>query len=305
MFNSKFIPLAVGLCLALAVMATDVPGQSLQEMNAAMNMNDTLNGANTGPAAGAAAQEGATVAPPPPLAEPPVVDDENGAATAFSTANENKVKVIAGQRVYDVLNPDLMLDDARVFEVPESQVEGKYFDDGRTGGDEIEGDGYYTNIEVNRTDYISPRSNDLRRKTLSSLIYNERLKPLDFYMMPVIPVNSLDENKNAMALEERQDRTIMEWANRWLAKYRRPVEGIEDERLLPFYSVYIPHPPSIPDGEVPANFDPSVEPGAPPAAAAGAGGIGGYGAESMGGYGGGMGGMGGAGGFTGVSGPQS
>ena len=115
------------------------------------------------------------VQPPPPPPPPPTdaVYDEyeeegdpaqpGAPANPWDTLLENRVKVIAGQRVYCLIFPDKMIDDARFFEVPESQIEGNYYDDG-THGDEIADDGIYTNIEVVRGRYLSAQANDLRRQ---------------------------------------------------------------------------------------------------------------------------------------------
>ncbi len=326
MLNYNFRGLAFALALVMSVMMmAHVAAQmgGLAEMDAVSQGLNTLNAQNP---------QGGEVPPPPPppITEedattlPPVVDDmmnDNGDEDEPGATDEETQKVVSGKRVYGVLFPSLMLDDARVIEVPISQVDGNYYDDG-THGDEVAGDGLYTNIEISRGEFLSPKANDLRRRSLSALIYNESIKPLDFFMVPIVsvgytPDSEVEETEgedwyakamekirsgkvSAMDLERIRDRRIMEWAEKWLAQYRRDVPGIDDPRELPFYPVYIPQPPEIPNFPPPANFNPSVAPGAPPPAQVG-GGMGAgmmgseYGGGAMGGGGMGMGGRAGRG----------
>ncbi|MCX7046788.1 MAG: hypothetical protein NTX50_15040 [Candidatus Sumerlaeota bacterium] len=174
----------------------------------------------------------------------------------FAGIREQKSKVIGGQRVYCRISKRL-LDDARIMEVPKSEAEKNYFDDGPEGkhGDEFAKDGIYTNITEVKDKFIGNEAVELRRRMMNLIVNQDRRDPMEFYSLKTVSLDSLSELQNEMALGKKKDEKVVEWVYKFLKPYRQAPEDVKS----PFFPLYIPAPPPIPDGQAPDGFDPNAD----------------------------------------------
>ena len=202
----------LGLAAAGLLLASHrAPAQGLGEMNAAMNMNDSLDGGSTavgvgsiglGRARQAAATansvnqgqmsmsglNGGTGAPreinvPSTTFTPPApVDTAPSGMTVEQLAQMAptgpKITVISGVRVFDAISGELV-DDVIKKKVDESEKD-KYFDDG-THGDMVAGDEIYTRVDGEQRDVIGAASQKVKERMITALKVAADYGPIEFY----------------------------------------------------------------------------------------------------------------------------
>ena len=104
--------------------------------------------------------------------------NQSAAAEVVERIIKPRIKVIKGSRVYDKVTGEL-LDDAQLAMVDESE-KGNYFDDGINGGDQTEGDGLYSLVDVRR-DVIGQSNQRIKERLIQAIYQADALEPLEFY----------------------------------------------------------------------------------------------------------------------------
>jgi hypothetical protein len=225
--------------------------QTLGEMNAAMNMSNTLNGQSVGggnyrstyiapqmpPNAplfptGMYAPAAPAPAPMPELtpAAPPV----------------KKILVLTGEQIKCHVMGTL-LEDIHYEYRPESE-KGEYYDDG-THGDLQPNDNIYSNISA-RNDVLSAEANRVKLLYLRMLELCEETNPLEFFRIPVATEEPLSTLPRMSDEEKDRDETFLrQWHRQFLTYYRQDPE----DPMSDFYPIFVPSPPRTPETPAPPN----------------------------------------------------
>jgi len=153
------------------------------------------------------------------------------------------VMVLAGERVYDH-NTRELLSDYRYLDVPQNQLEGRYFDDG-THGDEKTGDSLYTNA-TERDDVIGPATHQILSRLLRALERAEELSPLEFFRLHVLTTETISEIGKWRVEEAERDEKLRDWAVSFVREYKQNPE----DPGSPFWPLYVVPPPPAPSTKV-------------------------------------------------------
>lgn len=154
-------------------------------------------------------------------------------------------KVFEGMRVTDAVTGEI-IDDARFVEVPQAEVEGKYFDDG-THGDEAAGDLVYSNV-TERNDVIGAESNQILMRLINSLESADNMNPLEFYRLNVLTTEVISEIDQWRVQEAEKDKVLRSWLQRFVQKFKKNPEDVSSH----FYELYVVSPPPRPSVALPA-----------------------------------------------------
>lgn len=152
--------------------------------------------------------------------------------------------VLTGTRVTDAVSGEL-IDDARFIDVPQNEVDGKYFDDG-TNGDEQAGDLVFTKIDE-RGDVIGAESHQVLVRLLNALQSANQLSPLEFYRLNVLTTEAISEIDNFRTKEAEKDKLLRLWAVRFVREFKKN----PDDLASPFYDLYVVSPPQKPSMKIP------------------------------------------------------
>ena len=284
----------LALAIILCFLATTASAQSLGEMNAVTDGMNTLNSGPVGPGTGnypmdRARNLGAPVYPTQPGAPGfPAQPGAPGAMPGMGIIEQiAKIKVVTGTRVFDAVSGEL-LDDVIEKMVPATDKE-QYFDDG-THGDLQADDGQYARIDE-RSDVLGAGLQRVKESLVQAIVSAADLDPLDFFgysLMSTERIAHVPRNRAwkivpnpdggpgfvlaEMATEKpllvpkyrdqlakRDDRVKNDWADRFLAEFRRSRDSLTSE----FYALYIPTPPQKPTMQPPpaAQWMPFSDPG--------------------------------------------
>ncbi len=168
------------------------------------------------------------------------------------------VRVLTGERVYSHLQwgtsaPEL-LSDAEVKTVPRilSQLTRQYYDDG-THGDVKPGDDVWSYV-VERNDVMSANEFRVLRRLLSALITISDQSPKDFFRIPVATSEMLASLPKTIDLEQQRDEVRLE---NWNREYLGPFRVNPEDPESPFWPLFVPPPPPMPEIDPPPGYDPS------------------------------------------------
>jgi len=197
-----------------------------------------------------------------------------------STLKVKRYKAISGTRIYDAVTGEL-LDDARMVVIGEDE-KANYYDDGRTGNDQVAGDEVFTNVEISDNVFISPVMQRVKESLIQALYEADRLDPVMFRgesimalddrqksdrsvrwrmqraskgvgrVLVQVPTERPVDVPNYYVEEENKDKKIggeSGWAKVFLDQYRLEAGNLQSE----FYKVHIPLPPPRPSMEPPAS----------------------------------------------------
>ncbi|MCX7013554.1 MAG: hypothetical protein NTW86_13530 [Candidatus Sumerlaeota bacterium] len=177
-----------------------------------------------------------------------------GGATPTPTPTPIPTKrVKTGERVRDPVirlldpNADDLISDYYYEDLPESEIKGKFFDDG-THGDEVAGDGLYTNVQPERFDVISPETHQVLVRLLKALESAEKLNPLEFYRLPILTTETISEIGKWREKEKERDILLRQWAEKFVNDFRATPDDPKaaTHELSEFYPLFVPPPPPPP-----------------------------------------------------------
>jgi hypothetical protein len=257
---------------------------------------DTLNQAPVGSGAGNLALDrargvaGGQPAPPAPGGQPTPAPGFPGSAPGAPGLPGGlqipqmlvpKITVIGGTRVFDVIPPYELLDDATERQVAESEKDN-YFDDG-THGDIEANDGKYTSVKESRDAYLSQSNQRIKEQLIQALIVADAMNPLQFYGYTLMSTERMEAASRNRAWKlvpnpngpgsllketlidkpvvvpkyrekeaEKDVRVKDDWSNRFLQEYRKDKDSLSSQ----FYALYIPMPPVPPKVAPPGNWHP-------------------------------------------------
>lgn len=187
------------------------------------------------------------------------------------------VRVLVGERVYSAIQfgtsqPEL-LEDAEIRSVPAipTELNARYYDDG-TNGDVKAKDNIWSNVKE-RNDVMSPQEFRILTQMLAALRASEQTEPFEFFRVPVStsePLSTLPQNVD---LETKRDAAISDWNKRQVRDFRINKEDPSG----PFWPLFVPPPPPLPDVDLPAGYNPSSKEVGGPAGVQGGGGASGPG----------------------------
>jgi len=237
--------LVVGIAGAFVVgVVTSVPAQFLAEQNAAMSVNDTLNGASVGPSqymnTPGTMLPGAGGAPPGGAFTMGVfgapIPGQGAPLAAPAAPPVKQILVLTGVKVTCHVTNQL-LEDIHYEYRPESE-KGQFYDDG-THGDLVPNDNIYTNYTENNL-VLSPEANRLKLIYMRMLQICEETNPLDFFRIPVATEEPLTPLPRMSDQENDRDKTFLEeWHKRFLELYRIDSENPKSD----FFPIFVPNPP--------------------------------------------------------------
>jgi hypothetical protein len=193
-------------------------------------------------------------------------------APSFAPVAQATLSAWGGERVI-CHRTGQILQDAREINILVSQV-GSYYDDGENGNDAVAGDNIYTNITISR-DFISPEAHLIKTRLVQTLQYASELTPMEFTLERVATTEPLSGLPKVVTLEEERDKSLRDWANRFLRDYRVNPE----DPTSGFVRAFLPPPPRAPNIPLPAPFTPNPQEVPVAGAFPGAGGGAGFGDE--------------------------
>lgn len=150
---------------------------------------------------------------------------------SLSPVTENTIQlvtVIEGERIYDAVTGEL-LEKPKTRQIPIAQIGNNYFDDG-THGDEVAGDGIYSNI-VERRDVIGTKTEQIKQSLLREIKKMKQDCAVEFYELPVAALDRNTILPSHNALNKQKQDFISDYENRVMAPYK-DADG-------KFYPVYV------------------------------------------------------------------
>ena len=243
----------VPVCAALVVLglASLAAAQTLGEMNAAMNMSNTLNGQNVG----GGNYRSTYIAPQMPPNAPLFPTGMYAPAAPFAAPLPElapaappvkKILVLTGEQIKCHVMGTL-LEDIHYEYRPELE-KGEYYDDG-THGDLQPNDNIYSNISA-RNDVLSAEANRVKLLYLRMLELCEETNPLEFFRIPVATEEPLSTLPRMSDEEKDRDETFLrQWHRQFLTYYRQDPE----DPMSDFYPIFVPSPPRTPETPAPPN----------------------------------------------------
>ena len=267
------------VCLVAAVLvlafAAPASAQYLAEQNAAMNINNTLQGGSTGgyvPGVDPRNVRSSQYMQQPAYQPPPVNPYNPNPYNPYNPTPFNpgvaypgapgmqpampitptappvkKILVLTGERVMCHVIPNLLLEDIHYEYRPESE-KGEYYDDG-THKDLVANDNIYTNY-TDRSDVLSPEANRIKLVYLRMLEVCEDTNPLEFFRIPVATEEPLSALPRVSEEEKDRDETFLrQWHRQFLSLYRQDQEDPKSD----FFPIFVPSAPRPPETPAPPN----------------------------------------------------
>lgn len=175
--------------------------------------------------------------------------------SSITRAQEPKVKVLTGRKVYDALTKEV-LEYPQVIEINREELANlnpSANDQGITP-DEYANDGFYSNFTI-RSDVLGEKSFRLLERTLNSILLAEEMTPLEFQSI-ISDADPENPNLNVYKiLEETRDNRVKVWQEKFLFYFRKDPKDPKSD----FFALYIPKEPSFPTTNFPQGFDPRAE----------------------------------------------
>jgi len=166
------------------------------------------------------------------------------------------VRAFYGDRIICPITGQILQDAVEV-NVLADRVDESYFNDGRRGGDFLEGDDIWTNVTT-RQDEIAPEAGLVRTRMVRALELAEGLDPAEFHFeIRVASTDPLSNLPQVIDLEEARDEKIRDWAPQFLNRFRTDPDD-PDPLNWDFRAAHVPTPPALPESQLPPNFRPPV-----------------------------------------------
>lgn len=152
------------------------------------------------------------------------------------SATTRTIPAIKGQKIVDAITGKILEEPRHIFIHEDETI--YYSDDGKTLGDIVANDGIYSNVlPPNNKDYIGGSSFYFLKLNLKMIAAIEEMSPLTFFGYTMM---TLEEYRKRLI--EKNEKTE-EWTMRFLDPYRVNKGDIDS----PFYQLYIPLPPTMPN----------------------------------------------------------